>query len=260
MIIKRIIIRNKKEKLFGLNEIPARPRFLVIFSHGLLSGVKESQRFSIIKQALHKKRIATLGAYFPSHGPRIKENFSLKNCLDTLERTIDYAKNNLSDLPVCLLGVSSGSSLIPCIKRRYFTYIKAVILFSLIPDLSIFSYFQFNKHHYRRWKTYGYSCKHAKKIFSQLVKESLQRKMHLKIKAGLKKMKMPKLIIHGLNDRVTSADKIIKYIDNRSTLFIYSGKQGTHDLKGFPLECATSQCIFWLSKILKKSGEVNNSF
>jgi len=252
--VKKINILYKKDLLFGSFEAPNKYFALVIFAHGLLSGVEESQRFSFAKKIFHKNKIATLGTYFPGHGPRKNEKFSIKKSIKTMEKTIDYVPRISRPVPVFLLGISTGSSIALCMKRSYFKKIWGMVLFSLILDLGVFKNFKFNWKHYHRWKTYGYSDKTAETMFRNLSEESIRNDYCLKISNVLKKVAIPKLVIHGKNDRVNSFKEIIGCVDDKTTLAIYPGIEGGHDISGFCLECAANQASFWIANMAKNSN------
>ena len=249
--VHRLIINNEIEKTYGYLEIPDQCKAIIIFSHGLLSGVKESQRFSYIKRILHSHNMATLGFYYPAHGPLMSTEYSIKESVDILEKAILHSIKLYPKVPRAVLGISVGSSIISYLNKRILKQIDAFIFFSLISDLSIFNKFKFNWRHYKRWKTFGYSVPKAENIYQTLVKQAKNKKYSSGTYSRLLKITKPKLVIHGLNDRVSHFKDIASCIDDHSTLLVLPGIEGRHDIKGQSLHCAANYCVDWLIQHLK---------
>lgn len=252
---KTILIKDNVNELYGVLCVPKDPVGVVVFSHGLLSGVTESQRFSYIQQILHNHNFVTIGTYLPSHGPRREEAFSIKRSVSTLENTVKYAREAFPKIPLGYLGISVGSSLIAYLSDDYVRFFSSIIMISLITDLSIFQRFQFEWDHYKRWATFGYSESEAKELFRILVEESRDYPENSNIKKRIKDIHIPKLIIHGLNDRVTSYQEIIHCVDNFTTLTVFPGIEGTHDIRGHCLASAAKSCVNHLNHYFSRAKE-----
>lgn len=231
--------------------MPPQAHHLVIFSHGLMSGYYESQRFSHIKKYFHESGIGTAGVYYPGHGPRKEESYSIQESVCTLENTISHFYKKYR-IPLSVLGVSIGSSIISLLPTSIFQRISSVIFFSYITDLSAFKRFRFTQKHWERWKVLGYSRDYTISIFRRLEIETKANDSLCKLHVSVKSITVPKLFIHGLNDRISSYHDIVGCLDDHSSLSVYSGIEGSHDIRGFPLECATNTCVQWVLHNQKK--------
>ncbi len=84
-------------------------------------------------------------------------------------------------------------------------------------------------------------------MFKKINEENLLYKLKAKIKRSYRQFEMPKLLVHGLNDKVTATKEITKLVDQRTTLLVYSGDEGTHDLKGNGLNSASRHIQYWVT-------------
>jgi len=248
--VQEILVNNSKARLYGCIDMPSRSfNDILLFSHGLLSGVKESQRYAILKTCLHKHCVATAGFYFPAHGPRKDERFSLDECVATLERAIEYITSIFPDKRLTVAGVSLGSTIISLLSKPHQKSLKGAVLFSIAIDLAQFLSYRFEQRHYDRWQSYGYSVERAQEMFTILATEGRETSIKSKVIASLLGYEPPKLLIHGLNDTVTKVGDVTAILDQNSTLLVYSGAEATHDIKGVSLACACDYTAGWVKSL-----------
>jgi len=242
-------ISDTKSGLYGFVEYPPNPEGIVVFSHGILSGVYESQRFSYIKPHLLANSVGVCGTYYPQHGPRISERFNILSAVETLENTILYVNKRYPTVPISVMGTSVGSTIAMLLSESIQRLVCGTILFSFIVKLEAFLNFEFGQKHYDRWQSYGYNLNEALELLETLGSEARDGDYYTRIKDAFQSYRCPKLLIHGRNDRVTTYEEMAQFVDDNTEFLVFPGVEGRHDIRGLALESATYYSIHWLTKV-----------
>ena len=281
-IIKDIAVSGSENKLMGTDvfyqdrdqKLP-----IVIYVHGF-NGLKDWGNFDIIA-----KQFAEAGFFFikmnlSHNGTTLdspleftdleafgRNNYSKElfdvNCIIDWISTKDNNYANLVDISnIILLGHSRGGG-IAILKASTDIRIKALITWASISECKTpWGNMSFDK--MEKWKQEGVMYYHNKRtnqkmpLYYQLFEDYQQNEAHLNIQNAIKKLKIPILICHGLNDpavNYSSALSLQKWQPNAKLFTVDSdhvfgrSHPWTHEYMPIPMQMVIDERIQFLKKI-----------
>jgi len=248
--IKNIIIPGKHTKPILIDtfyEQNAKEKPIVIFAHGF-KGYKDWGCWNLVAEKFAKKNAFFIKFNFSHNGGTVEqpldfpdlEAFGNNNFikeLDDLQSVIDWAlseksiKNEIDTTNITLIGHSRGGGIVT-LKANEDNRITKIITWAGVSDFEA----RFPKNDILDgWKKQGVSfiensrTKQQMPLYYQFYENFSKNKHRLHIQNAVNKLKIPYLIIHGMDDTTVSIEeaKNLNSWNSKSELYLLNGANHT---------------------------------